>query len=278
MSSNARLSVVFARDTPVVVVLRRGPSKYVRLILWHTDTDTFEPGQWLKGTIDEHKAALSPNGKLLSYFAADYRSRPSPTPDDAFNTELRSQTELGASWNWVAVSRPPYLTALALWFEHSTHSGYTVFPDNQTLLLGPRSHSTPAKPPPNWLRVGETPQGWDHRMGRGWTLNKETDAYEKPLNDNAILLSTPRQADWKNGGPFLLNHRETGAVARIVARFADVDLAGRLIYAKEGKLFAAKVWPDLRLTSTELADFSAMTFEPIPPPNWANEWPENENS
>ena len=45
-----RLPVILARAAPIAVIFRRGPSKLVELIKWHTDTDTFERGQWFKGT------------------------------------------------------------------------------------------------------------------------------------------------------------------------------------------------------------------------------------
>jgi hypothetical protein len=49
--SECRLSVLLARDPARGVVLRRGPTDWVQLILWRTDTDTFEPGQWFHGRI-----------------------------------------------------------------------------------------------------------------------------------------------------------------------------------------------------------------------------------
>ena len=65
-----RLLVILAREAPVAVIFRRGPSKLVELIKWHTDIDTFERGQWFKGRIYEDCSDLSPDGSLLIYFAA----------------------------------------------------------------------------------------------------------------------------------------------------------------------------------------------------------------
>jgi hypothetical protein len=56
--------------------------------------DTFQCGQWLKGRVYERRCDPSPNGELLLYFAANY------------GKPYRS---------WSAISRPPFLTALALW-------------------------------------------------------------------------------------------------------------------------------------------------------------------
>lgn len=38
----ARLFVLLAREASAGVILRRGPSKWVQLIKWNTDADTFE--------------------------------------------------------------------------------------------------------------------------------------------------------------------------------------------------------------------------------------------
>lgn len=94
LKPQVRLYALLAREANVAVVFRRGPSKRVQLLLWHTDTDEFEEGQWFKGRIYERRSDLSPNGKLLVYFAADHKE---------------------GYFSWTAVSKPPFLTALALW-------------------------------------------------------------------------------------------------------------------------------------------------------------------
>ena len=48
----ARLFVLLARQAPIAVVFRRGPSKRVALLRWSTGTDQFEtdrgqPARWL---------------------------------------------------------------------------------------------------------------------------------------------------------------------------------------------------------------------------------------
>jgi hypothetical protein len=92
--ATARLFVIMARKAPIAAIIRRGPSKQVRLIAWNTDTDTFEGGQWLKGRIYERRCDLSPDGRYLIYFAANHKS---------------------PIYSWTAISRLPYLTALAFW-------------------------------------------------------------------------------------------------------------------------------------------------------------------
>ena len=73
LTPQVRIYSILAREAKRAVVFRRGPSKLVQLLLWHTDTDKFEDGQWFKGRIYERRCDLSPNGKLLVYFAANYK-------------------------------------------------------------------------------------------------------------------------------------------------------------------------------------------------------------
>ena len=96
-----RLSVILARDAPVGVIFRRGPTNWTQVIRWNTATDTFDAGQWFKGRIYERRCDLSPSGEKLIYFAAKHHLARNPDPS------YRS--------SWTAISKIPYLTALALW-------------------------------------------------------------------------------------------------------------------------------------------------------------------
>jgi hypothetical protein len=46
-----RIYMLFARESPVSVVFRRGPSEWYQLIKWNTADDSFEPGQWFHGRL-----------------------------------------------------------------------------------------------------------------------------------------------------------------------------------------------------------------------------------
>src|SRR5919198_5909820 len=74
-SAPCRLFVYLAREAPVGVVLRRGPSAWVRLSVWHTDTDAFEHGQWFKGRVYERRCDVSADGSLFVYFARKTKAR-----------------------------------------------------------------------------------------------------------------------------------------------------------------------------------------------------------
>lgn len=116
-TASCRLFVIVAREAPVALILRRGPSKWYHVIRWWMDSDTFEPGAWFHGRIYEEKCDLSPNGELMVVFCRGRRYRPDYTD------------------SWTAVSRAPWLYALTLWPWGTTYGGGGRFADNRTLIL-----------------------------------------------------------------------------------------------------------------------------------------------
>ncbi len=120
--------MLLARDAPVGIVLRRGPSAWARVSRWHTDTDTLEHGAWFRGRLYEEKCDVSPDGALL--VVAAFQGR-------------RLGTE--ATDSWTAVSRAPWLHALALWPMGTTYGGGGRFVGPRTLVLrgSPWTHPTP---------------------------------------------------------------------------------------------------------------------------------------
>ena len=126
-----RLHVLLAREAPVAVILKRGPTQWAQMILWDTKRDIFTPGQWFKGRVYENKCDLSPDGKLLIYFVLKGNS---------------VQPDYG--YTWTAISKPPYFTALALWKEHGTWGGGGHFIDNKTVrIYVPKDSFHPDHPP-----------------------------------------------------------------------------------------------------------------------------------
>jgi hypothetical protein len=87
-----RLSVFLAREAPIGVIVRRGPSEWAQLVRWDRDTDTFEPGQWFHGRVYKRRCDLSADGRLFIYFAAKHGPR-------------RDDDDVGEAWT--AISRPP---------------------------------------------------------------------------------------------------------------------------------------------------------------------------
>src|SRR6266498_593203 len=113
-SAQVRLFVMLAQKPPKAMIFRGGPSRQVLLISWDTAHDTFECGQWFKGRIHERRCDLSPDGDLLLYFAAKHR---------------------GPIQSWTALSRTPYLTALAMWPQSGCYGGGGHFLSQHRIAL-----------------------------------------------------------------------------------------------------------------------------------------------
>lgn len=181
--NSARIDGLLAREAPVVVLFRRGPSKSVGLFRWDLRDDRIEEGQWFWGRIYTRRCDLSPNGELLCYFAGRFR---------------------GPLGTWTAISRPPYLTALALWSQGHTWGGGGLFSTNGRLALNhsfDETGETPYRPrldglplPPGFLvrplhersGAGEDDPIESMRLVRdGWTLSDEgsrvTQSWSAPI-------------------------------------------------------------------------------------------------
>lgn len=268
-----RLSVCIAREAPVAVILRRGPSKWVRLIRWDMETDTFEPGQWLHGRIPQ--CDLSPDGRYLAYFADDFRPH-------------------RHSEAWIAISRPPYLTALALWKTQAAFGYSPIFLNRRTLLLSgdPPDEGTI---PGGWRvtgseglfpaeqaqlhRIREGMEGWDIRpnwmRGRGMLVHSWT--------------GTPAQCEVELGQYFLVptalrSSRPAGERPMPAAEASMIEVSPlaegsryyfdhgrRLVYTRYGQLWRATISRG-RPKHEQLADFNGMGPESVLPPAWACRW------
>jgi len=97
-----RVFGIGATDADVVAVLLRGPSQWSHVGRWDVAARRYEPGSWLHGTVYPQRCDLSPDGRYLCYFAL----------------KANSSWELGTTY--VAVSRLPWLTALAAWRTEGT--------------------------------------------------------------------------------------------------------------------------------------------------------------
>ncbi len=265
-----RLHVLLASSGHTGVVLRRGPAREVAAIGWNRDNDTFALGQWLRGRIYELRCDLSPDGKHLIYFA--------------MNGHWRSRAK-GA---WTAISRAPYLTAIALFAkgdcwnggglftargEYWLNDGYghTVLEDTAEVTRAPATAYVPT-----W--GGECPGVYFHRLLRdGWTLRREltvtgTDVFERPLWHGWVLRKLSRAEAGVPGKSVYFDEHELvhPASGRELVRhaweWASPDL-GRLVWAENGALWAGKITKssaageDPVTAAAVLHDFSDMRFE-----------------
>ena len=290
MRAPARLYVILARDAPTGVIFRRGPSKRVLLISWNLETDTFVPGQWLKGRVYEDRCDVSPGGDLLLYFAADPR-RP--------------------YYAWTAISRPPYLTALALWPQTDTRLGGGLFENQTSIALdhpGIDSELADGFTLPPWLRVGRFQRRgswtqddslWGARLKRdGWRLTSapgrltERDSeglarWEPPqvwekehplapgryrLRMTHVVLSQDRP--WYVAAYDVLDGSSPARLGSL--EWAEWDRTGDLLFAMNGALYRLRQNHGVLLPLEQadvIADFSGLTFEECEPSMDAQRWP-----
>ena len=83
------------------------------MLLWDLNTDEVAPGQWIRARVNVRNCDVTPDGRLLVAGLYDPGSRREPAGENSYLTE-----------GWTAISRPPYFTALALWFDGCGGGGY----------------------------------------------------------------------------------------------------------------------------------------------------------
>jgi hypothetical protein len=284
-----RIFALVARAARTAVVLRRGPSKQVRMLLWNLATDEITPGQWLSGRIYDERCGISPDGSLVVYFAGKFK------------------TKLGT---FTAVSRPPFFTALALWPDGSTWGGGGFFESDRRLILNygyvlPELNANAGMPPD--FVVGTItdyrerhPEQENELAQQGWRLkSKGKDAtatpemryvYSPPWvyakaqpTDADVTLERSTLGMAEINGPLrVYAYRVVRAPRRSEGKpdtedlgrldWADWDHDGSLLFAREGCLFrrdlgAAKARPKL------VADLRDQVFTNVLPPEEARAWP-----
>ncbi len=113
-----KLFVIPAAESHVAAILRRGPSAWYHLIRWDTQHDQFMHGAWVKGRIYEDHCDVSSDGALFIY---------------AIHQGSRGRTEFTHAWT--ALSRFPWLSALAVWPKGTTYGGGGRFVRHRKLAL-----------------------------------------------------------------------------------------------------------------------------------------------
>jgi len=285
----ARLHVILARKAPIGVIFRRGPSKWVQLVKWHVNTGEFQEGQWFHGRVYERRCDLSPDGSKLIYFASKFGGR---------GARASSYT-----YAWTAISELPYFTALALWPKGDCWHGGGLFESDRKVWLNHKPEVAiphPEHMPPKGLRVQPNPDAhgedgpvWNRRMQRdGWVLIQEgvfpftfkkgwkterPEIWERDRPTDGIKLRrTLERIDFEvAGGPyiesFVLALKDGSESPLKGANWADWDQKGRLVFARDGRLFMSKVSTE-SILEVQLINLNRNKPEPIETPDWAKRW------
>lgn len=278
---------MIARDAPRALILRRGPSKWVELIAWDTSSDTFTRGAWFNGRIYERRSDLSPDGSLFLYFASKFNHR---TVQDQEYT-----------YAWTAISRVPWLTALALWPKGNCWWGGGLFASPWSIELNhrpeeaaPHSRHRPTRhykiiPDPDahgeddpiyWRRLLR--EGWDRTQEWQWTYRghggyttEVPDLWRRRRPKAEIVLEMERALQ---GYKMRERFRLRGPKGPIAIPGGEVSGAnwlkdGRLACVGSGAVsvvtFAASDRPKERQV---LLDLTADQPTPVAAPAWASTW------
>lgn len=283
-----RLRLLQASQAPVAVIFRRGPSKRVEVIRWDTANDRFERGHWFHGRIYEKRSDLSPDGELLVYFASKFNRK--------------TVTDRGYTYAWTAVSRAPWLTALALWPKGDCWWGGGLFLGERALWLNHRPEEAIPHPAhrPAGLRVEANPEahgedepvyrrrlerdGWALRqewvtkwrgLGSGFhTISPEIRVKSQPgCTGRAAVVLTRRLDRLRYTEHFALEGMEHAPeLPPAPLDWLDWDARGRLVALSGGRVWVAAV-ADAHVTRfTEVLDLRADRPEERESPASARHW------
>ncbi len=291
MTTPARLFVILAREADKAVILRRGPTDWFQLILWHTDNDTFEYGQWFHGRIYERRCDISPDGSLFIYFAQ----------------KLNGHIKPDYTYAWTAISKPPYFTALALWPKGDCWCGGGLFEKKKTVWLNhspfqvaphPRHLPKGLQIIPNQFAHGEDAPIYNRRLTRDDWVNKQLHnkffnswygryEFDKPdiwqkfntKRTASLVMHIPGVDFYRSGGnPYLDQYSILFSQSEIAvpiegANWADWDRRGRLVFAKSGQIYSAEIDATEGTYRPQLLhDFNALKPERVVAPSWAQRW------
>lgn len=292
LKPQVRLYAILARAAKRAVVFRRGPSKRVQLLVWHTDTDKFEDGQWFKGRIYERRCDLSPSGKLLIYFAAKHKL---------------------PYFSWTAVSKPPFLTALALWPKGDCWGGGGLFETERKIRVNHGKHQMALADGfkvPSRVQVttlgrcsggGEDGPIMHMRLERdGWQLLQTGEEEQHSLGDAVWIEYTPalvwakKQARGRyelqmhilglheRDGPWyvidhLVRDKQDDSTLKLErTEWADWCHSGDLLFARQGRLFRLGFSDEGELNDLAAAkvviDLNDRSFVEVEAPFAAKQW------
>ena len=267
----ARVHAILATDAPVGVVIRRGPSRQVAVLGWDTETDEFRLGQWFSGRIYERRCDISPDGKHFLYFA------------------MNGYWDAETKGSWTAMSRAPFLKAVALWPKGDCWNGGGLFLGGDRFWLNAGCSEGEAVGSVALKRVDEYP--WHEGYGgecagvyyirlqrTGWVLRKS----EPGGGGTVSTFEKPVEAHWKlrklayatthlrpgKGCYFdehqLVDSRTAEVIECRAWEWAEVD-RDRLVWAEQGRIFAGRIGSG-GLEAKELFDFNPLRFTRIQAP------------
>jgi hypothetical protein len=278
MTVPPRIYAMVANRAPVAVVFWHGAGGWWHLGRWDLTSGDYEPGAWFRGRLYPRRCDLSPDGQLLYLFATK-----------ALKPDFLRGSGFGA---YHAVSRVPWLFALAAWYEGSTWTRGFHF------MEGPEA----SRP---W-DIGEAEEGdagplraryglavtpvvqYAAERRRGWIEHEQcpprVDAWDEQRSavlskaspaGGCRLVMADRGLDLR--APGIEGRRPVYAIEAggrrwsLEAAWADWDHQGRLLVATPDARLQLRN-PEAPEGVLREHDLSSLRPDPQPAPGWARRW------
>jgi hypothetical protein len=275
-----RLFCIPAAHAPIVAVFRRGPSRWSHVGKWDVDRGTYEPGSWIASNLYPQRCDLSPDGRWLCYFT------------------LKPSARWTVGQTYVALSRLPWLTALAAWSTCGTWTRGAHFVEDPEVwevgepafgdvtacrkklgLAATRPITFAVEHRRGWMETTDTPRRqpddhWDERRADSVKMEKP-----RPGTTGSARLVVRGWFAAFRVGPFGGRARdisysivENGTIRALEdVQWADWAADGRLLVATlDGKL---EIRDGFDASSARWqADLSRLTPRRTPPPDDARRW------
>jgi hypothetical protein len=259
-------------------VIRRGPSSWSGVGRWDVARGAYEHGAWLRGTLYPQRCDLSPSGEWLCYFAL----------------HASATWELG--WTYVAISRLPWLHALAAWRTDGTWTrGAHFVPDASVSEVGVPDHGSVdyetleagwLAPTPAASYAVERRRGWSEAEG---TVPRAADDFWDEHRADSLRLVKPqpgskggvrlevsgRYAAFRSGSPAPVRYRvaEQGCdVSLPDVQWADWAREGTLLVATTGGQLERRTAGLWSRPAQIVADLAQEPPEPVEAPPEARRW------
>lgn len=276
MSPGPRLFCIPAARAPIVAVLRRGPSAWSHVGRWDVARGVYEPGAWIRANLYPQRCDLSPDGRWLCYFT------------------MKSWSAWKAGPTYIALSRLPWLSALAAWGTCGTWTRGAHFVDDRGVWeIGEPAEgdATPCRERfglaltrpitfaverrRGWTETAESPPRqasdmWDESRAAAVVMEKRS-----PKKHDARLRVRGYFAAFREGEPKDVVY-ELVEDARVTVlpdvQWADWDGEGRLLAAtRDGRMQIRALSSEEPRVLSE-ANVGALAPSPTPAPPDAQRW------
>lgn len=275
MKAAPRIFCIPATSSPILAVLRRGPSAWFHVGRWNVAEWTYEPGAWLRGRLFPQKCDLSPDGRWLAY--------------SAHKPSARWQPET----IYEAISRLPWLHALAAWNAGSTYTrGIRFDSQARTSDLGSpevgdvapclrryglranRASQFAVERRRGWVETEDSPPRdpddlWDEKRRVRMLKSQPSGAAVLEVEGSyAAFRDNPRLRE-----PACYSVVEHGDITVLEdVQWADWAASGVLLTATREGYLEAHEWSRGARRRCFREDLSALRPAPEPAPEWAREW------